>query len=326
MSKKHIKKTSNSFWAKNGTRISISVLCALLLAVIVLIFLSVGDANDNLDMAAEKTPANTIETFYLASATVSAPSVIGTINFTQSPIGTTQAEIIPTVTPSITPALTATPTPSPTPTITPVPTPVNLKYPYEIVLDKSKQVVTVYTVGEEGYYDLMVKQFICSTGKEDKIVDGMYRIQEQYEWRKMQNESYAQYASRISGPFLFHSCTYYEPKKNKLRASYYERLGRRASSGCVRMLCGDAYWIYTNCPVGTPIHVITSGEEDPELLEKLQPPALKGNWDPTDPDPKNPYKVTPAPDTTPDPTPALGVTPAPTPKWTLSPELKAWGK
>jgi len=326
MSKKSAKKNKKSFLMKNGIRILIGILCALLCAVIVMIFFSVDDANDNFESMKEQTSETRTASSHLASATASAPENTGASNSAQTTADAIWTEIafIVSPVPTFTPA--PTPTPSPTPTVTPEPTPVNLKYPYEIVLDKSKQVVTVYTVGEEGYYDLMVKQFICSTGKEDKIVDGMYRIQEQYEWRKMQNESYAQYASRISGPFLFHSCTYYEPKKNKLRESYYVRLGRKASSGCVRMLCGDAYWIYENCPVGTPIHVITSGEEDPELLEKLQPPELKGNWDPTDPDPKNPHRVTPAPDTTPEPTPALGVTPAPTPEWTVSPELRAWGK
>ena len=316
MSKKK-KRKSNNFWVKNQFRIVVGVLSVLLCAVVVMIFISVSDANDNYEALIENENKGMEVT------------VLSTIEVTQTTVASTptiDVTFVPTLVPTPSPTPTPTPVPTSTPTATPEPTPVNLKYPYEIVLDKSKQVVTIYTVGETGYYDLVVKQFICSTGKQDKIVDGMYRIQAQYDWRRMQNESYAQYASRISGPFLFHSCTYYEPKGNKLRASYYERLGRKASSGCVRLLCGDAYWIYTNCPIGTPIHVITSGEEDPELLEKLAPPELKGNWDPTDPNPKNPYRVTPAPDTTPDPTPALGVTPAPTPEWTVSPELKAWGK
>ena len=47
---------------------------------------------------------------------------------------------------------------------------------------------------------------------------------------------------------------------------------------------GDANWIYTNCPKGTPIHVITSGVRDEELLQALQPPALiSQKYDPTEP-------------------------------------------
>lgn len=230
-----------------------------------------------------------------------------------------------TLVPTDTPAPTDTPLPTETPVPTPAPTAVKLKYPYFIEVDKSKQVVTIYTIGEEGYYDLLVKQFICSTGHCDKIENGMYTIGQKYRWKMMENESYVQYASRISGPYLFHSGCYYSQNPNKLKWRYYDRLGTNVSSGCIRLTVGDALWIYTNCPEGTPIHVFASGERDEALLEQLKPPERTGNWDPTDPDPKNPYYVTPSPDTTPDPTPALGVTPAPTPSWTIHPVLKSWG-
>ncbi|MBR5752521.1 MAG: L,D-transpeptidase family protein, partial [Clostridia bacterium] len=133
-------------------------------------------------------------------------------------------------------------------------------------------------------------------------------------------------ASRISGPYLFHSPCYYEAKINKLKVRYYEKLGTNASSGCIRLATGDAYWIYTNCPEGTPIHVITSGERDEELIEELRHiPLISKNYDPTDPEAPAKYRekfdVVP----TPDPTPYPGVTPAPTPKWTVHPVLKAWG-
>ena len=243
-------------------------------------------------------------------------------------IGTTNSitESIIDETPTPTPVPTPSPEPTPTPEPTPEPEPVDLEYPYFIELDKSKQIVTVYTLGKDGYYDLICKQFICSTGENDKIEDGMYRIEEQYRWKRMGNGSYAQYASRISGPYLFHSCVYYTEKNNQLKQYYYNNLGRNVSSGCVRLTCGDAYWIYTHCKVGTPIRVIDSGETDDELKNSLWHPALVNiNYDPTDPEAPAKYQVTPYPDATPDPTPALGVTPAPTPAWTVHPELHAWG-
>lgn len=228
----------------------------------------------------------------------------------------------PTPTPVPTPEIDPTPTPVPTPT----PKPVKLDHLYEIEVDKSKQVVTIYTLDEDGYYTRIVKQFICSTGHCDKVEDGWYRIGEKHRWKEMGNGSYAQYASRISGPYLFHSCCYYSDKINKLKVRYYENLGTNASSGCIRLLCGDAYWIYNNCPHGTPIHVITSGVRDEELLQKLAPPRLVNqNYDPTDPECPSKYYVTPSPDATPEPTAAPGVTPAPTPSWTVHPVLKAWG-
>ena len=224
--------------------------------------------------------------------------------------------------------LEVTPTPEPTPAADPTPTPkpVKLDHTYEIEVDKSKQVVTVYTVGENGYYDLIVKQFICSTGHCDKVEDGWYKIGEKSRWKKMGNGSFAQFASRISGPYLFHSACYYEQKNSQLKVRYYENLGINASSGCIRLTAGDAYWIYTNCPKGTPIHVITSGERDEALLEALQPPALiNQRYDPTDPETPEKYQYHPETEPTPDPTPVPGVTPAPTPSWTVHPTLKAWG-
>ncbi len=303
------------FNSKPGILGACSVLCLGLAYVVISLVSSINDV-ENMSRAEEKSATNAPVT-QIVSTVTPAYTDEATIAPTPSPM--------PTFTPTPTPTPTPSPTPTPTPSPTPEPTPVALKFPYYIEIDKSKQVVSIYTIGSEGYYDLLVTQFICSTGRSDKIVDGMYVIQEQYRWRQMENDSYAQYASRISGPYLMHSLCYRSQSPSKLRQSYYSRLGRNVSSGCVRLLAGDAYWIYTNCPVGTPIHVITSGEKDEELLQKLQPPPLKGSWDPTDPDPKNPYFVTPSPDATPLPTPALGVTPAPTPMWTISPELRAWG-
>ena len=273
---------------------TVSILAVCVLALLILVLTSIHQANGDYQAEVDRTPTPT-------------PTPVPTAT--------------PTPTPDPTPIPTATPTPEPTPE----PTPVDLEYPYFIELDKGKQVVTIYTIGETGYYDLVVKQFICSSGKKDKVEDGMYRLGTKYRWRKMGNGSYAQYANRISGPFLFHSCCYYTQNAGQLKHHYYDKLGRNVSSGCIRLTAGDAYWMYVNCPEGTPIRVMNSGERDEALLASLKPPKRTSNWDPTDPDPKNKYYVSPAPDTTPDPTPALGVTPAPTPAWTVHPELKAWG-
>ena len=250
------------------------------------------------------------------------------LNETATPEPTQEILITPTpaAAPTDTPEPTETPVPTPSPKPTPTPKPVKLDLPYLIDIDKTNQVLTVYTIGETGYYDLIVKQFICSTGHCDKVEDGMYTLGEKYRWKEMGNGSFAQYASRISGPYLIHSCCYYSQNPGKMKTRYYDNLGTNASSGCVRLAAGNAYWIYKNCPKGTPIHVHYSDAVDEELRARLAPiPYINQNWDPTDPECKAKYAVTPAPDTTPDPTPVPGVTPAPTPKWTVHPVLKAWG-
>lgn len=224
----------------------------------------------------------------------------------------------PIPTPEIAPTPVPTPVPTPTPAPTPEPTPVVLKRPYYLVVSKEAQVLTVYTVNEDGTYTLPVKQMICSTGKnDDKIPNGLYKLREErYKWRRMVDGSYAQYAVRMSGKIMFHSVGYSKKNGGSLQKKTYNNLGNRGSLGCIRLTVKDAKWIYDNCPEGTPVEFIT-GERDEALIESLRPPKLlSGKWDPTDPNPKNPDYITPSPDTTPAPTPWLGVTPQPTKyKW-----------
>lgn len=148
---------------------------------------------------------------------------------------------------------------------------------------------------------------ICSTGRsKDLTPRGTFHLVRQYPYKKMgqvRGENvYSQYASRIVGSYLFHSVPIGGDKrqvqeygKKQMIVKYYESLGTIASGGCVRLRCVDAYWIYMNCTVGTEI-VITddSGPEPPT------PPALiyeepymdashTYGWDPSDPDPENPY-------------------------------------
>lgn len=237
---------------------------------------------------------------------------VASIAATPTPAPTPVPTPIPTPTPMPTPA------PTPTPELTPEPTPVALKRPYYLVVSKEAQVLTVYTVNEDGTYTLPVKQMLCSTGKNDKkIPNGLYKLRdERYKWRRMVDGSYAQYAVRMSGKIMFHSVGFSKKSGASLQKKTYNNLGNRGSLGCIRLTVGDAKWLYENCPDGTPVEFIT-GERDEALIEALRPPELvSGKWDPTDPNPKNPDYVTPSPDTTPAPTPWLGVTPKPTKfKW-----------
>jgi hypothetical protein len=148
---------------------------------------------------------------------------------------------------------------------------------------------------------------ICSTGRsKDMTPRGTFHLVRQYPYKKMgqiKGENvYSQYASRITGSYLFHSVPIGgksrqnpENGKRQMFVSLYEKLGTFASGGCVRLLCKDAYWMYMNCPVGTTI--ILSDDNGPTPPE---PPALiyeepymdakhEYGWDPTDPDPANPY-------------------------------------
>ncbi|MGI6174188.1 MAG: L,D-transpeptidase [Christensenellales bacterium] len=230
----------------------------------------------------------------------------------EPPVALQERSPLPTVEPTAEPTPEPTPTPEPAPT--PAPKPVVLKYPYCIVVDRGMQVVTVYTVGETGKYDIVVRQMICSTDKYNKKpTNGVYKLDGQHKrWLKTLVDTYAQYATRISGTILFHSLPYKKKSASSLNAKEYLRLGKKASEGCVRLTCEDAKWIYENVPKGTLV-LFRKGEYDEKLIEQLAPPPLAGGkWDPTDDNADNPDYIGGSYRKVPDATAFPGVTPAPT--------------
>ena len=170
----------------------------------------------------------------------------------------------------------------------------NLKK-YYIKVNRRTNVITVYTYDEKGNYTKPVKAFVCSVGKSSSPTPtGKFKISTKHRWQLMKGDVYSQYCSRITGHILFHSVPYRETKSNTLFASYYDRLGNAASSGCVRMTCGDALWIYSNCPSGTVVEIFDgSSANDP--LGKPSAMKVSGTayptWDPTDPVSNNPWKT-----------------------------------
>lgn len=146
----------------------------------------------------------------------------------------------------------------------------------------------------------------CSTGRaKDMTPRGNFKIMRQYLYKKMGKVAgenvFSQYASRITGSYLFHSVPIAGDKRNsqeygrrQMVLKYYERLGTVASGGCVRLRCADAYWIYMTCEVGTPVTITDdmgpAAPTPPALI--YEEPYITGKdlgWDPSDPDPENPY-------------------------------------
>ena len=108
----------------------------------------------------------------------------------------------------------------------------------------------------------------------------------------LEGNVYGQYATRITGHILFHSVPYAEKSKDSLKYAAYNKLGKAASAGCIRLSVIDAKWIYDNCPKGTTVVIYDSSDEEP--LEKPTPIKIdtsdkRRGWDPTDPDPNNPW-------------------------------------
>ena len=170
------------------------------------------------------------------------------------------------------------------------------KTPYSIDVLRSQNVVVVYGRNENGDYTIPVKVWLCSTG--GATPRGNYRLGYKKEWGRLFGNVYGQYVCGITGNILFHSVPYERMEKDSLETEEFNKLGTKASMGCIRLAAGDVKWLYDNCPTGTPIHIydadeLPEGVERPEPI-RIDPEDPRAGWDPTDPDENNPWTVSQA--------------------------------
>lgn len=164
------------------------------------------------------------------------------------------------------------------------------KLPYQIMVNRSQNCVTVYTYDSEGKYTVPVRAMVCSCGKDNSTVLGIYDIQYRCEWQSLVKESFGQYACQFYGDYLFHSVPYSDISKSSLKSDEYNKLGSPGSMGCVRLSAGDCKWVYDNCADRTA--VVIYDNDNPGPLGKPEGIKLSDftiGWDPTDNDAKNPY-------------------------------------
>ncbi|MCR5230664.1 MAG: L,D-transpeptidase family protein [Solobacterium sp.] len=163
---------------------------------------------------------------------------------------------------------------------------------FYIRVNRAANTVTVYDRNEDGTAGDPLKVMVCSTG--DATPLGSYPTFAKYEWRALFGGVFGQYATAITGNILFHSVPYFSMNKGDLEYLEYNKLGTAASMGCVRLSVTDAKWIYENCVLGTTVEFYDD-EDNPGPLGKPVPIEIdvsssSRGWDPTDPDPANPWK------------------------------------
>ena len=169
---------------------------------------------------------------------------------------------------------------------------VDAEYPFMVRINRALNTVTVYAMDLDGEYSIPYKAMVCSTGPATPL--GSYNTTINYRWRPLYGGVYGQYATRIVDDILFHSVPYYSQSPDDLESEEYNKLGTAASMGCIRLCVRDAKWIFDYCPIGTPVELYDD-ENDPGPLGKPEPITIdltsenKG-WDPTDPDPNNPWE------------------------------------
>ena len=153
---------------------------------------------------------------------------------------------------------------------------------YVIKVNKALNCSTIYAKDGDNGYIIPVKAMLTSVGDDTPL--GTFKTPEKYRWRLMVNDTYTQWATRITQGFLFHSITYAEPDIYKLNTEGYNGLGVSRSLGCVRLTCENAKWVYDNCALGTAVEIyedsnVASPFDKPDLI----PISNSQNWDPTDP-------------------------------------------
>ncbi|MBP3595878.1 MAG: L,D-transpeptidase [Clostridia bacterium] len=166
------------------------------------------------------------------------------------------------------------------------------KSEYYIRVNYGANCVNIYTKDDEKNYTVPYKAMICSTGISTPK-SGTYQITYKYRWLRLFGNVYGQYSTRIVKNILFHSVPYFKQRADTLEYEEYDKLGTKASAGCIRLTVEDSKWIYDNIPSGTYVEFY-SDPDNPGPLGKPKAQKISDNeecrdWDPTDPDKNNPW-------------------------------------
>lgn len=115
-----------------------------------------------------------------------------------------------------------------------------------IIVDLSEQKVYIFK-GDD-----LEKTFKCSTGQDwSPTPKGTYLIGDRGDkfYTGYKNSIVCYNWVRINNDFLFHSVLH--ERNGKLIKSEADKLGQKASHGCIRLAVNDIKWIYTNISKGT---------------------------------------------------------------------------
>lgn len=155
---------------------------------------------------------------------------------------------------------------------------------YYIVVYTGSQSAVVYGKDNDGQYTRLIKSFTVSTGLKNSSPTrtGVYRIRAKYRWRLLVGNVYGQYSSSISSDYLFHSVPYKRQNASALDNAEYDKLGRSASHGCIRMCVRDCKWIYDNAPIGTQVNVVNASGPAGMGVPARKRDSRYDGWDPSD--------------------------------------------
>ncbi len=130
-----------------------------------------------------------------------------------------------------------------------------------------------------------VRAFVCSTAANRyNTPTGTFYIMDKLRWHELNGPCWGQYCSHITPSILFHSVPNYQPDNHTLKTAEYNKLGRPASGGCIRLTVKHAKYLYDNCPCGTKVVISDSIVCPASVIIERAPTLPAGqNYDPTDP-------------------------------------------
>ena len=155
--------------------------------------------------------------------------------------------------------------------------------PYKLVVDRTNCVVTAYAKDSLGRYTIPVRSMVCSVGlAATETPTGTYYTSAKFKLKELMGPSWGKWATRVVGGIYFHSVATSSATDptHAVPAGEYNKLGRPASHGCIRLCVRDAKWIYDHCGLGTQVQI---GDNYSMPFGKPTLPKISGSVDPTDP-------------------------------------------
>ena len=183
---------------------------------------------------------------------------------------------------------------------------------YAITINVDTGCLTVYTYNSQGTYNVGVRAMVCSIAEDSSVYDIINRRDNSDQssfyhidgktgnsagWNSDEKGTYYRYRTSFSqdgGESLsFTSCAYKKKSVSALITEEYNKLGTAYTDGDIRLSVNDAKWIFDNCPEGTQIGFVYDGNNQDRLGVptpiRIADECDVRNWDPTDPDKKNPF-------------------------------------
>ena len=128
--------------------------------------------------------------------------------------------------------------------------------PYLIYVSLDSFTIAILGLDENGYHTELLHTWHTAYGRTNaQTRPGTYEILSKSTWISWGNGWFSPYGSRYVGGLWFHGPLYRGRNLNGMRASSFNQIGTRATSGCFRTSTNAASWIYHNAPIGTRVIV-----------------------------------------------------------------------